>query len=708
MKIARWQIFLSIVFLVFAGLVFTSPMVKAQVSPLVSSVFTSPIDALNAASSYVQPLPPTDFVKKGSQKTILNTIKAAIKLTTKGDYYLAFLKLYNLEANIDTLMNTGSDQDTTLNYIDAASNALLDAEETITPTLYGLVSGVDTGYGSWLWAGVPYAKPPVGKLRWMAPQDPKPWKGIRLSTIGFQPAVQPNQTNAWLPQLPTPIGSEDCLYLNIFAPQWDRYFGSTLPVFVWIHGGANIFGMANVYNAAYLAANEGMIVVVIQYRLGPFGWLYFPALNPKGTLADQSGNYGTLDQIKAVQWVKNNIRFFGGNPNNITVGGQSAGGFNTLNLLTSPLTRNSNLFQKALVMSAGGGDAPASTTLALTIVDKLRGSHAGMTDAQIAAYLRKQPAYAIEQALMVNGSIALGTISPFKDGTVIDNNVDPNFDPIADNIAAGNYSKIPTILGSTEYEPKPFEPLLNLNWVFYVFGTAALGLGPSIPGFLPSPSQTTFEAIWAGGSPNTEQNYQYSGYYGGLDWKAMMVDRLAILMTGPPNNQTNVYAYRFMWGGVDDPGDGSNTDTDVAFLYGAGHASDIAFFFGWDTDVYGLDADYGLPLFNSNNEPGRSDLKYAMMNYLATFAYSGVPSAYSQPTWEPWAYVTGGTACQAGGAGTNTYITFDAPLDNSGNLSISMQDDFYTDECVQAEVTGLGLDTDSYNLVEAFMFFHQP
>lgn len=692
MKIARWKISLSIVFLVFAGLVFTSPMVNAVpppplVSPYVS--FTGPVDALNTLFSYVQgTLAPTAFQKSTSQKTLLGMITATTKLAQKGSYYQASLKLLNIWDNIDTWIKNGDSDSILIGDIDAAFYALFDAEQTTVPTLFGLVSGADAGNDSWVWAGVPYAKPPVGTLRWKAPQDPKKWSGIRASTLNYNPAVQPKQTTQWLPD-PLPngsvIGSEDCLYLNVFRPQ----NGDTnLPVFFWIHGGVNYFGQSSVYNAALLASQENIVVVVIQYRLGPFGWLYLPALNPKGTAADRSGNYGTLDHIKALKWVKNNIRFFGGNPNNITVGGQSAGGFNTANLLTSPLVRNAGLFQKALIMSLGGGDIAASTDLAYTIAGNLGKvvpppgpGRTTKTDAQVAAFLRKQPANAIEQALMVNGTIQLGAIAPFIDGTVIDND-------IPTNISNGNYSQIPTILGSTEYEPKPFEPL--------VFFVPAWGLGVFF-GFLPSPSQTTFEAIWAA-SPDTEQVYQYSGYYGALDWKAFMVDRLAISMTGDPNNQTNVWAYRFMWGGQDVPIPDTDLAADLAFLYGAGHATDIAFIFGWDYDVY------NVGLFNSTNHDGRVALQQAMMSYLGNFVYTGDPNGTGLTEWDEWSLTADNdNGCIADGAGTNTYISFNA--DDTAAV-IGMQDDFFTDVCVTNIVENdLGLDQDSKDRVETFFFF---
>lgn len=654
MKKSNWKISLSIIFVVFLGLVFTPPITNAQNLPIVS--ITGPIDALTTFYNDVAALPTSAFVKPHYRSIVLHMINATIKETEVGAYFLATMTLSHFENNIDKWIN-GADQ-SLIEDIELAIAAISDASKTTVHTLYGRVAGADAGNDSWVWAGVPYAQPPVGALRWKAPQDPHRWHGVRHSTISFTPAVQPLMSTLWTPVPPgvgTVIGSEDCLYLNIFRPKKaERH----LPVFVWIHGGANVFGQASVYNAAYLASQANMIVVVIQYRLGPFGWLYFPALNPDGTAEDKSGNYGTLDTIKAVKWVKNNIRAFGGNPHNITVGGQSAGGFNTLNLLTSPLA--DGLFQRAFIMSAGGGDAPASTALAYAIVDKLLGSHAGMTDAEIAAYLRSKSASDIERALMVNGSIALGTIAPVIDGTVIT-------DTFANNIAAGNYSQVPIVLGNTKYETKPFQPLLIPQWL-------------GVFTFLAAPSQTNFNNIFA-----TLPSFLYEacGYYGSLDWKAVMVDQL---VTSIKNYQDDVYAYHFRWGGVSNPGDGSDLAKDLAFLYGAGHATDIPFFFGWDTDVY------GLGLFNASNQGGRVALQQAMMSYLANFVADGDPNVDGLPTWQAWSNVSGDP----------TYISFDATLTDA---TIAMQTDSYTKAEVLALVAALPYPASAKALINAFFFF---
>ncbi|HXX34277.1 MAG TPA: carboxylesterase family protein, partial [Thermodesulfobacteriota bacterium] len=169
MKKTNWKISLGIVFLVFLGLVFTSLSVNAQVLPTVSII--SPIDALTTLHNDVAALPGTAFVKTNSQKTVLNMINSAIKDTQSGAYYKAGVILYNLWDNMDTWIKEAN-QSTIIEDVQVAINAIFDANQTTVQTLYGEVAGADAGNDCWVWAGVPYAKPPVGALRWKAPQDP--------------------------------------------------------------------------------------------------------------------------------------------------------------------------------------------------------------------------------------------------------------------------------------------------------------------------------------------------------------------------------------------------------------------------------------------------------------------------------------------------------------------------------------------------------
>ena len=216
-------------------------------------------------------------------------------------------------------------------------------------TSAGKIKGKENDHAR-LFLGVPFAAPPVDELRWKAPQDPEPWKGVLKTQESQNVCVQSGVTTTWHPTGEI-IGSEDCLYLDVYRPKTDE---EDLPVYVYFHGGANRFGGAASYDGSFLAEDQNIIVVIPQYRLGPLGWLSHPALQTgeAGDEANDSGNFGTLDNIKALEWIQTNIANFGGDPANVTVGGQSAGGSNVGKLLISPLA--AGLFKGAVIQSLGG------------------------------------------------------------------------------------------------------------------------------------------------------------------------------------------------------------------------------------------------------------------------------------------------------------------------------------------------------------------
>jgi para-nitrobenzyl esterase len=209
----------------------------------------------------------------------------------------------------------------------------------------GALQGVDAN-GLSIYKGVPYAAPPLGDLRWREPQPVKPWKGIRKAIV-FAPACM--QTGVSMPGETPPQVSEDCLYLNIWAPA--RRASTRLPVLVWIHGGGYTNGSAAMplYWGDRLA-KKGVIVVTIAYRLGPLGFLAHPELTAESA-HHSSGNYGLMDQIAALKWVQSNIAAFGGDPKRVTAAGQSSGSISVSILMASPLAKD--LFQRAIGESGG-------------------------------------------------------------------------------------------------------------------------------------------------------------------------------------------------------------------------------------------------------------------------------------------------------------------------------------------------------------------
>ena len=221
--------------------------------------------------------------------------------------------------------------------------------------------------------GVPFAAPPVGDRRWRPPESASPWSGTRDAAKDGPMAIQraadlelflhhlltgqgwsrPRVAalEALLPRLPQPPQSEDCLYLTVRTPAVDP--GARLPVMVWIHGGDHQDGSgADVYYAANALAGHGVVTVSINYRLGVLGYLAHPELIDESEHG-VAGNYGTLDQIAALEWVRDNIAGFGGDPGNVTIFGESAGGESVIHLMTSPLARG--LFHRAVAQSPANG-----------------------------------------------------------------------------------------------------------------------------------------------------------------------------------------------------------------------------------------------------------------------------------------------------------------------------------------------------------------
>ncbi|XP_069848390.1 cocaine esterase-like [Dipodomys merriami] len=212
----------------------------------------------------------------------------------------------------------------------------------IRTTQYGQVQGSlvhvnDTNVGVHIFLGIPFAKPPVGPLRFAPPEPPEPWSGVRDATSYPAMCLQV----AFIINTPSISMSEDCLYLNIYSPAGAQE-GSNLPVMVWIHGGAFVMGMAAMYDGSMLAAIENVVVVTIQYRLGVLGFF---------STGDQhaTGNWGYLDQVAALRWVQQNIAHFGGNPNRVTIFGQSAGGTSVSSHVVSPMSQG--LFHGAIMES---------------------------------------------------------------------------------------------------------------------------------------------------------------------------------------------------------------------------------------------------------------------------------------------------------------------------------------------------------------------
>lgn len=193
---------------------------------------------------------------------------------------------------------------------------------------------------------IPYAKPPIGQLRWKAPREINN-KDQLIKSKEENHCVQEPSSMGGAPGEGLMTGTEDCLYLDIKTPK--KKSTKLLPVMFWIHGGGNTSGLKDVYDFSKMVKRHDVIVVTINYRLGAFGWFTHPAIQDNHNGIDKTSNFGTLDIIQALRWVNNNIKYFGGDPNNITIFGESAGGHNVLSLLVAPQAKG--LFQKAISQS---------------------------------------------------------------------------------------------------------------------------------------------------------------------------------------------------------------------------------------------------------------------------------------------------------------------------------------------------------------------
>jgi len=342
---------------------------------------------------------------------------------------------------------------------------------TVVRTSSGWVRGVNqTRYTQWL--GLPYAAPPVGALRWEAPQPVSSWSGVRDASRFGNRCVQ---GTSWDPGYETPKLAEDCLYLNVYRPHAVR---PNAPVLFWIHGGGFVGGAGQDTDPRTFIAQSQVVFVTVNYRLGALGFLGLPQLTSEN--ADGSGTYGLLDQQAALRWVHANIARFGGNPNNVTIAGQSAGGVSVCDHLASPTARG--LFHRAIIMS--GGCAMQSQAAGYRS-GRAFATAAGCTDpATLLACLRaKSPADILAAQQRVELGPALGG-SAFP--------VDP-----AVAIADGAFNRVPVMNGGTHDEASLF-----------VFGAYDAGGHPVTP----AEYARSIRATFGGNADRVLREYPVSAY----------------------------------------------------------------------------------------------------------------------------------------------------------------------------------------------------
>jgi para-nitrobenzyl esterase len=288
--------------------------------------------------------------------------------------------------------------------------------------------------------GIPYAAPPVGDLRWRPPVKPAPWQATRAARAYGPTCAQINLLGVFAGPA---NNNEDCLYLNVFAPKDAIERQAKLPVIVWIHGGGYVDGESNHYDGSRLAVRGRTIVVTINYRLNLMGFLAHPALDREGHLF---GNYAILDQQFALRWVNENIAGFGGDPNNITLGGQSAGGSSTGVHLTSPLS--TGLFHRAMIASAGSylSAMPLEAAEQRGIAFAKAAGCGDGADEATAACLRRLPAEAVlKLAGTASANSAYVLSSAIADGQIV-------LGGAAGLFTQGRFQRMPIMNGTVQDE----------------------------------------------------------------------------------------------------------------------------------------------------------------------------------------------------------------------------------------------------------------
>jgi len=311
----------------------------------------------------------------------------------------------------------------------------------------GRITGKDLGDVQ-AWLGIPYAAPPTGNFRWKAPQPPAAWEGVRAMDRYGAVCMQPKVTPA---VEPTPM-SEDCLTLNVWAPKGAK----KAAVMVWIHGGAFLEGSgALALYAGTALARKDVVVVTINYRLDDFGFFAHPELSRESGAAPAT-NFGFQDQIAALGWVRENIAAFGGDPQTVTIFGESAGGSSVNYLMTSPSVRG--LFQRAIAESGGG----QSNTRKRSDLEQEGVRRARLWGADSLAAMRALPA---ETILAAPRRLALGALGPVVDGTYVLENLTAAF-------AGGKQAPVPFLLGANSFEAS-LMPLFGLTADAVMAGFAA-------------------------------------------------------------------------------------------------------------------------------------------------------------------------------------------------------------------------------------------
>jgi len=481
----------------------------------------------------------------------------------------------------------------TIAFIWGFSGALRGAisHQAVITISQGALAGQIDAHGVRSFKGIPYAEPPTGDKRWTAPVAAGPWKGLRdareFGASCFETSYSPQSLFAVSP----PKLSEDCLFLNVWIPPHAK----KAPVIVWIHGGSFVRGGSwePQYEGTHFA-EHGVVFVSVNYRLGPIGWLALPELSAESAHG-VSGNYGLLDPIEALKWVKKNIAAFGGDPGNVTIMGESAGGVSVADLMASPLARG--LFQKAIAESLG-----------IQSARELKQPNHGLPAAeQNGTAFEKALGAADLKALRAMDAKTVEEHAGFIGGPNIDGWVLPR--QIVDTFDRKEEALVPVLMG------------FNRNEIY-----------PVLMGFSPQKLPDSSDVYEA----EIHKRYgdladEFLRLYPGSDIKGSTMAAIRDAVFGwsaerivRDEAEAGMPAYLYFF----DHG----YPAAEARGFHAFHGSELSYVFGHVGKDAVLPANWPLP-----EGPEEDALSDAMMSYWTSFARTGVPKAQGQPDWPTFA-----------------------------------------------------------------------
>ncbi|MCQ4086514.1 carboxylesterase family protein [Saccharibacillus sp. JS10] len=459
--------------------------------------------------------------------------------------------------------------------------------QTLQQTQFGQVQGShDTVNKALVWQGIPYAAPTLGAQRWKAPSDPKPWTGVLDTTKPGNVAIQASGANT--------IGTEDALNLDIYRPDNAK---EKLPVIVFIHGGNNQTGKSTEITGNSMVNDTHAIFVSVNYRLGPLGFNPLPALKT-GTDEENSGNYTLLDIAKSLDWVKNNIEQFGGDADNVTVAGFSAGGRDVMAMLISPLFEGK--FDKAISLSGGMTVADEDTSAAtfakaiapLAVADGKKATEKEAYDwllttgSDVRDYLYSIPAEKLAK-LMGNAGIRMSVFPHlYTDGTVLPK----------EGFATKKYNDVPLLMLTGADE-------------FSLFGRFDLYFAKNI-------ADNTINT-----DPNVIAKYNFINKYGGELYSLFNVQESAKKMFS--HYSSDIYGMQIDFG---------------ADAYVAGNAmSPIGAFHGVFVPLLSPDnTNYDAVVGSAYDLPGAVDLGKMFRSYISNFVHNGDPNGAGLTEWNTW------------------------------------------------------------------------